>query len=149
MISAMTPTEFVQTVASRLRESLPSEWHGFTLRRSGSQFQLHYGRPQLHYEVWVDRRFDHVEVGLHFEADAETNLRLLDYFDRRLIEVRAESGQPAEAEHWTASWARVHRVVNFERLDKTLAEEVTTSLARMIEVLQPMLDEATNHTIKR
>ncbi len=136
----MKSHEFVALTLDRVRERLPNEWQAFQVRRGGAMAQLHYGRPQLHYEIWVDRRFDHVEVGLHCEADAQTNLRLLDTFDRHLIEVRAESGQPAEAEHWTPSWTRVHRVIRFERLDADLADEAAECLARLIPVLQPLLE---------
>ena len=91
--------------------------------------------------MWVDHRYNHIEVGLHFEADVETNLRLLRYFDQRLVEIRAETGLPAETEHWTATWARVHHVIPFERLDAHLAENVAACLTQLIVVLQPMLEE--------
>lgn len=138
----MKAHEFIQAVVDSLPARLTSEWQNYHLRRHSSQIQLHYGRPQLHYEVWVDHRYAHVEVGLHCEADAHTNLRLLDYFDRHLIEIRAESGQPVEAEHWTPSWTRVHRVVKFEKLDALLVGDVADCLAYLIQTLQPMLDSA-------
>lgn len=138
----MKSHEFVAAVTTRLRDSLPPPWQDFTLRQRGNQAQLHYGQPRLHYEVWVDPRYTHIEVGLHFEADADTNLRLLEVFDRRLVEVRAESGQPVEAEHWTPTWARVHRVIPYERLDAHLADEAARALAQLIVVAQPMLEEA-------
>jgi hypothetical protein len=137
--------QFIAAVVEDLRLGLPAEWRTFEARPRGAQVQVHFGTPRLHYEVWVDGRFSHVEIGLHFEADADTNLWLLQYFDRRLVEIRGESGQPAEAEHWTQAWARVHQVVEFERLDAELAEEVAGRLAQMIVVLQPMLDEALVH----
>lgn len=139
---AMKPNEFIAVVTARTRDQLAPEWQTFTLRQFGNQAQLHYGRPQLHYEVWADGRYNHVEIGLHFEADTDTNLRLLDYFDRRLIEIRAETEQPAEAEHWTATWARVHHVVPYDKLDTALAVDVATRLARFITIVQPMLQTA-------
>ncbi|MCW5881369.1 MAG: hypothetical protein KIS91_10600 [Anaerolineae bacterium] len=138
----MKSHEFVALVTARVRDTLPPSWQGFTLRQRGNQAQLHYGHSRLHYEVWVDPRYTHVEVGLHFEADVDTNLRLLGVFDRRLVEVRAESGQPVEAEHWTPTWARVHRVIPYERLDAALADETVEALAQLIVVTQPMLEEA-------
>lgn len=138
----MKSHEFVAAVTAHLRHNLPCQWQTFTLRQRGNQAQYHYGQPRLHYEVWVDSRFSHVEVGLHFEADVDTNLRLLDTFDRRVVELRAESGCPVEAEHWTATWARVHWVVPYERLDRGLAENVAVGLARLMVVSQPMLEEA-------
>ena len=137
----MKSHEFVALVTARVRATLPPSWQTFTLSQRGNQAQLHYGHSRLHYEVWVDHRYSHIEVGLHFEADATTNLRLLRHFDRRLIEIRAETALPVETEHWTASWARVHHVIPFERLDVSLADEVAHSLAQLIGVLQPLLEE--------
>jgi hypothetical protein len=145
----MKPAEFIARVTTHVRDSLPPEWQGFTLRQFGHQCQWHYGRPQLHYEVWVDRRYDHIEIGLHFEADPDTNLRLLDLFDRRLIEIRAEADQPAEAEHWTPSWTRVHHVIPFQTLDAALADEVAIRLASLITVTQPLLEAALLDTRSR
>ena len=139
----MKTHDFIQSVVDDLRPRLPDEWQAYQLRRHGNQFQLHYGQPHLHYEVWVDHRFDHVEIGLHCEADGATNQRLLAFFDRHLIEIRAESGEPLEAEHWTPSWTRVHHVVKFDQLTPPLADRVAHSLAQLIAVLQPMLTEAT------
>ena len=40
---------------------------------------LYYdNRPTVHYEVWIRKRRGEVELGLHFEGDAESNLRRLD-----------------------------------------------------------------------
>ena len=149
IIPRMKTAEFVLRVRDTVRGLLPPDGRAYTLRQWGHQLQLHYGVPRLHYEVWVDHRYSHIEVGLHFEADATTNLRLLRHFDRRLIEIRAETALPVETEHWTASWARVHHVIPFERLDAPLADEVAHSLAQLVEVLQPMLEEGMEAGVTR
>ena len=78
---------------------------------------------------------------MHFEADKKKNDALLQYFDERAIEVHAELGSRVEIEQWTNSWSRVHKVLPYESLDTELVERVAAKLARMMTVLQPMLDE--------
>jgi hypothetical protein len=104
--------------------------------------KLSYKNPHIHYEVWIRGKEEHlIEVGLHFEADKETNDALLAYFDSRAFEVHAELGSRVEIERWTNSWSRVHEVVPYKTLDDELVEVVAKKLAKMISVLQPMLDE--------
>ena len=82
-----------------------------------------------------------VEVGLHFEADKETNDALLAWFDSHAIEIHAKLGPRVEIEQWTSSWSRVHEVVPYDSLDVTLVELLAKKLAQMITVLEPLLDK--------
>jgi hypothetical protein len=78
---------------------------------------------------------------LHFETDKATNDALLAYFGARALEIHAELGPRVEVEQWTNSWSRVHEVVPYTSLDTELVDRLAKKLARMISVLQPMLDE--------
>jgi hypothetical protein len=79
---------------------------------------------------------------LHFEADKETNDALLAYFDSRAVEIHAELGPRVEIEQWTNSWSRVHEVVPYSSLNDELVDKIAKKLAKMIAVLEPMLDES-------
>ncbi len=134
--------EFLRQVPELGRIQVPKPWRDFaTLGTSGSLVKLHYGYPWVHYEVWVQRRRAQVEVGLHFEADTETNAHYLEYLSGRFEEVRAALGPPVEPEQWTESWTRVHQDIPFETLEEEFLIETTLRVAQMIAVLEPMVRE--------
>lgn len=66
----------------------------------------------------------------------------MDYFARHGFEIKDALGAGMEVEQWTTSWARVHQLVPYQRLDEATAGEIAQRLARLIEFLQPMLERA-------
>ncbi|OGO34116.1 MAG: hypothetical protein A2Z03_04330 [Chloroflexi bacterium RBG_16_56_8] len=136
--------EFQITLVEKTRKRLPRALRGFEPRSFFSIVKLSYRNPKLHYEVWVRGQERLIEVGLHFEADKHTNDALLDYFNSRALEVHDELGPHIEIEQWTNSWSRVHQVVPYDSLDSDLVDNLSVKLAKMITVLQPMLDAYTN-----
>lgn len=134
--------DFQISLVNQTRKLLPRKLKDFEPRSFFTLLKLSYKNPKLHYEVGIRGKDDHlIEVGLHFEADAETNAALLAYFEARSIEIHAELGPRVEVERWTNVWARVHEVVPYQTLDEKLVEMIAKKLAKMIAVLQPMLDE--------
>jgi hypothetical protein len=133
--------EFHVSLVNQTRKQLPRPLKNFEPRSFFTLVKLSYKNPKLHYEAWVRGQERLVEIGLHFEADKETNDALRDYFDARAFEIRAELGPRVEVEQWTNSWSRVHEVVPYKALDAELVESVAKKLAKMIAVLQPMLEE--------
>ncbi len=137
----MRVNEFLNLTSETTRAHLPSRLRGFQTAARFTFIQLSYGKRGIHYEVWV--RHDHkLEIGLHFEANKETNAALLDYFSARTFELKDALGDQVEVEQWTASWTRVHQLVAYEQLDKDTANGAAERLAKMIETLQPMLESA-------
>ena len=135
--------EFQITLVEKTRKRLPRALRAFEPRSFFSIVKLSYRNPKLHYEVWVRGQERLIEVGLHFEADKRTNDALLDYFNSRALEVHDELGPHIEIEQWTNSWSRVHQVVPYDSLDSELVDNLSVKLAKMITVLQPMLDAYT------
>ncbi len=133
--------EFQVSLVNQTREQLPRNLRNFDVRSFFTLFKLFYKQRRIHYEVWVRGKERLVEVGLHFEADRETNQALLDFFSERALEIHAELGPRVDIEQWTTSWGRVHEVVPYSSLDSELVDELAPKLARMITVLQPMLGE--------
>jgi len=140
--------DFLRFTVDQLRLALPEELRHFNRRRRFSLVQISYGDPRLHYEVWVQGGRRRIELGLHLEADRETNERLQAYLARRFIEVQAELGPQFELEQWTQSWSRAHEYVPYARLDEAFARALAVRLARMIGVLQPILEDAHGVTSK-
>jgi hypothetical protein len=100
--------------------------------------QIYTGSPALHYEVWRRPRLGVTELGLHFEADALTNARLLGAFRAREAEVRIALGDEPLLEEWDKGWARIYEA-------RTLSDgrsEINTCarrLAAYIAALEPIL----------
>ena len=75
----MKTGEFLEALLELARQQLPPELSGFQVTGpTMSLAKLHYGRPTVHYEVWIQKRRGEAELGLHFEGDAESNLRHLE-----------------------------------------------------------------------
>ncbi len=138
----MRVNEFLRLVAETTRAQLPARLRRFNGRSRFTLIQLFYDKRTLHYEVWVRGKERLIEIGLHFESDRATNSHLLDYFSARAFEIKAELGDRMDIEQWTASWTRVHQFMPYEQLDQATARAVGERLARMIETLQPMLEQA-------
>jgi hypothetical protein len=59
-----------------------------------------------------------------------------------MMEVQAKLGPSIELEEWTRTWTRLHETVSFEgMLTESLAETVSTRLAELISVLEPVMRE--------
>ncbi len=133
--------EFQVSVVHQTKKQLPRALKTFQARTQFTLFKIFYANPRTHYEVGVRGKERLIEVGLHFEDEKSKNDELLAYFKGRAFEIHAELGPRIEIEQWTNSWSRVHQVVPYQSLDANLVETVVEKLARMIMVLEPMLQK--------
>jgi len=113
---------------------------GATSRVSSAWLWVHYHHPKVHHEVWLARKTGRIEIGLHFEGPREFSYRWAEVIAPYMPEIQARLGPQVELEEWTASWARVHQTLPYDPLSEALAHEVADRFARMITVLQPMVD---------
>ncbi|MDZ7727573.1 MAG: hypothetical protein U5Q44_04880 [Dehalococcoidia bacterium] len=104
--------------------------------------QMYYGTPDLHFELQPQGARKQVELGLHFEADVETNEARAVSVARYAPEILGELGPEWEMEEWTASWRRLHRVFAYERLTAGLGREVAEQMTLLLVTLQPLIEEA-------
>lgn len=133
--------DFFALFLAELRAALPAERQDFQTRIVRNLIKVYYGSPGLHYEVWL-RGHGRLELGLHFEADAVTNRRLVERFSERALDILGELGPQVEVEQWTKSWGRVHETMPFDRPSAALAHTAAQRLASYIAALQPILEEA-------
>lgn len=133
---------FLEVRSEAVRRALPPELRRFQLRKRWSLIQLSYGLPRLHYEIWLRTTADLIELGLHLEADATTNARVLDQIADHALEVREALGPACDLEVWTSTWGRVHTVLPLTPLDDQRLETCVAWIARCIVTLQPLVEAA-------
>ena len=132
--------EFLTQLPPLILCGLPNNLKNFTvIGPTTNLIKFHYGKPAIHYEVWVQRKRGIIEVGLHFEADRVTNQKYLETLSHHFTEIQTSLGVEIEPEQWTESWTRIHLTLGFQTLDKNLAIEIATKITKMIAVLQPFL----------
>ena len=138
MTASMKPGEFLDLLPDLVRQQLPPELEDFqVMGPTGSLVKLHYQRPTVHYEVWIRRRLNQVELGLHFEGDRDSNLRSLELLSQRSEDIRASLGPGVEP--WDKGWTRVHETLPWEPLGDDFLVEVSLKLSGMIRTLEPLL----------
>jgi len=101
--------------------------------------QLWSGNKQLHYEAWIRDRLGVIELGLHFEADALTNARLLAAFRARERAIRRALGDDVRIETWDKGWARVWEPVALVTLDRVFLERIADRISAYVKALEPLL----------
>lgn len=134
--------QLLRDLPELVREQLPPELRDFQVRQRGVLCQLFYGDPAIHFEAWFHLRTNRFELGLHFEKSPRANEGLFQAFDQRIIEIKGELGETVELERWEKGWARVYETLPGDNLDERFRTRVVSRLARLITVLQPMVEEA-------
>ncbi len=134
--------DFFDEVVEILRESVGDEHAAFRHRANPMMLKIDFGNDRIHYEVWPDSARNHIEVGLHFEDGPVSTAAYLAYFDARIVEIKHQLGAEIELERWTVSWGHLYETVALARLDRGFARQIAERLARLITVLQPLVEEA-------
>ena len=94
----------------------------------------------IHYELWLHERRNLIELGLHFEANADLNARLLAYFSGCLLEIQEQLGETIWAEPWDKGWTRLYEVRPMLPLNEERVADTAARMCELIECLQPYLD---------
>ncbi|MGH2459894.1 MAG: hypothetical protein ACRDIY_13635 [Chloroflexota bacterium] len=139
--------QFLRGLPENLRVLLPPERRDFTEKQRGGLTQIYFADPATHFEAWFHWRSSRLELGLHFEKSPPENDALFDAFDRRIVEIKFELGDSIELERWEKGWARIYETWPCEKIDGAFQERMTERFARVIGVLQPMLEDARDDTV--
>jgi len=126
-------------VVERVLEDLPADVSPTHSTAYSYMAQLWSGNKQLHYEAWIRDRLGVIEIGLHFEADALTNARLLAAFRARERAIRRALGADVRIETWDKGWARVWEPVALATLDRVFLEIIGDRIAAYVTTLEPLL----------
>lgn len=136
----MRVRDFMPLVLERTLERLPEDLRAVNHRIHSVWLQLHYHTPKVHYEVWLARKIERIEIGLHFEGPREFSYMWAERIAPFMAEIQASLGPAVELEEWTASWTRLHQTLPYDPLSESLAEEVASRLSDMIITLQPIVE---------
>jgi hypothetical protein len=137
----MRVRDFMESVQELTLARLPDDLRETcTARVRFVWFQVHFHSPKVHYEVWLTRKTERIEIGLHFEGPQEFSYRWAERFADHMAEVQAGCGPQLELEEWTASWARLHETIPYDPPSPALADEIATRLSRLITVCQPIIE---------
>ncbi len=137
----MKAREFLFYCEDQAMARLPAGFPQPERRVMWTILQLHYGEPNVHFELQPQVSRGIVELGLHFEGPVEANEAAALVLAERIADVLPALGEGWELEEWTASWRRLHRTFPFERLDGALAREVAEAFARLLVTIEPLMDE--------
>jgi hypothetical protein len=134
--------DFVKATVEAAVKVAPKRFGPYSMHLRAGIGQIYTGSPALHYEVWRRARLGVTELGLHFEADALTNARLLGAFRAREAEVRTALGAEPVLEEWDKGWARIYeaRALSDDRSEiNTCARRLATYIAALEPILRDEL----------
>ena len=138
-LSGLDSRTFLRGVVERVLDEMPADFPPIHSTAYSYMAQLWSGNKQLHYEAWIRDRLAVIEVGLHFEADALTNARLLAAFRARERAIRRGLGADVRIETWDRGWARVWEPIALATLDRAFLERIGDRIATYVTVLEPLL----------
>lgn len=137
---ALSYTKFLQTLPEQITPHLPAHLQKIKVRQPWRWLlQLHFGEPNLHYEVSRATGRPGLELGFHFEArDHKLNLYLLTGFRRHLFEIKDMLGESIEAEMWDRGWTKVYEVFPAADYSMEYQQQVGRRMAEIITCLHPI-----------
>lgn len=140
--SSLSRRTFFDRVIAGVRSGVAPELRDFHIRSHGYLVKIHYDNERVHYEVWPDSHRGTIEIGLHFEDGPASTAAFLRFFDARIVELKHHLGPELELERWTVSWGHIYYLIPLAPLDGAKARESAGLLARLIDVLEPLVREA-------
>lgn len=93
----------------------------------------------MHYEVWVQRKTQRLEIGLHFEGERERSYAAAALLADNMPAVVEAIGPEWELEEWTASWTRLHRSFAAPALTAELADEAAERAVGLMVGMEPLV----------
>ena len=135
----MLPRAFVSDVVDEVVLTGGPDLDGVNTLVRSRLAKLWFGNEdRIHYELAVHERAQKLEIGLHFEADAETNARLYAEFDRSLLEIQAVLGPSVWLEEWDRGWCRLYETHALWPLDVVRSHEIAERIVEFIRCVQPV-----------
>jgi hypothetical protein len=132
---------FLALVHDGMVDRLGADLDGLSWRQRFGYVQYWRGTPAVHYEIWVQRKTQRLEIGLHFEGERDANYDAAELIAIRAPDVQAAIGPEYELEEWTERWTRLHRAFPAPSLTPELAAEAADRAVSLIRGMEPILDQ--------
>ena len=133
--------DFLALVHEGLLADLGPQLDGLDWRQRFGYLQYYRGHPAVHYEIWVQRKTERLEIGLHFEGERDDNYAAAELLAIRGADVQAAIGPEYELEEWTRVWTRLHRSFAAPALTPALAAEAAGHACALIRGMEPIIDQ--------
>jgi hypothetical protein len=133
--------DFLALVQEGVASRLPKKLDGFETRQRFGYVQYYRSSPAVHYEIWVQRKTQRLEIGLHFEGERDANYAAAEALALRAPDVQARIGPEYELEEWTQQWTRLHRSFAAPALTPDLAADAAERAVALIRGMEPILDQ--------
>ena len=134
--------DFLALVHEGVAARLGPKLDGFEWRQRFGYVQYYRGKPDVHYEVWVQRKTQRLEIGLHFEGpDRDRNYDAAEALAVRGPDVQRAIGAEYELEEWTKQWTRLHRSFDAPSLTPELADDAADRVVALIRGMEPIIDQ--------
>jgi hypothetical protein len=139
-VSSLRVRDFLELAHQGVTARLGPALEGLAWRQRFSYLQYYRGTPDVHYEIWVQRKTARLEIGLHFEGERDRNYAAIAALASRAGEVQAAIGPEYEIEEWTKSWTRLHRSFAAPALTPDLADDAAERAVVLMRAMEPILD---------
>jgi hypothetical protein len=133
--------DFLALVHEGVEGRLGRGLDGMEMRQRFSFVQYYRGSPDVHYEVWAQRKTGRLEIGLHFEGERDANYAAAELLALRAPDVQAAIGEEYELEEWTKSWTRLHRSFDAQALTPELADDAAERVVELMRGMEPIIDQ--------
>ncbi|TAK65488.1 MAG: hypothetical protein EPO22_04700 [Dehalococcoidia bacterium] len=138
---SLTIRDFLARVHEGVAARIGPALDGFETRQRFGYLQFFRGSPDVHYEVWAQRKTARVEIGLHFEGERDRNYEAAELLALRAPDVQAAIGPEYELEEWTPAWTRLHRSFDAPSLTPELAGEAAERVVALMRGLEPIIEQ--------
>jgi hypothetical protein len=133
--------DFLALVHDGVGGRLGPKLDGLSMRQRFGYAQYYRADPNVHYEVWVQRKTERLEIGLHFETGHDRSYEAAELLAMRQPDIVDAIGPEYELEEWTAQWTRLHRAFAAPSLTPELAAEAAERVVSLIRGMEPILDQ--------
>jgi hypothetical protein len=147
--------EFLALVHQGVESRLGKRLDGMTMRQRFSFVQYYRGGPDVHYEVWAQKKTGRIEIGLHFESpDRDANYGAAAALAAHAPQVQAAIGPAYELEEWTQTWTRLHHTTAAPALTSEIADDAAEQAVALIRGMEPIIealglrDTSARHSLK-
>ena len=135
---------FFKSILDKLDEGLSdTKYKNYKSRIYRNYMLIWYVAFAKHFEVWIKERGRKIEVALHLEGTPKENQRYFDHLKKYEEEFKNKISEELEFYDWPTkyNWKSIRVIIPVENELSAYVDKVSELLAKMIESIQPKLEE--------